>query len=57
MLLGDEDYKSRFANGADHVDTFARAASGRGKGLVAAYRAAAHLPEPIRRPLGRRARG
>jgi CelD/BcsL family acetyltransferase involved in cellulose biosynthesis len=57
LLLGDEAYKGRFANGSYHADTLGRGASLRGRAAIAAYRAGRTLPTPLRRPLGRLARG
>ncbi len=56
LLVGDEDYKGRFANATEHVDTLARTATLRGRALLRAADAARTLPTVVRRPVGRLAR-
>ena len=57
FLIGGEEYKSRFASDVEYMDSFARAASARGRMITAVQARARKLPPALKRPIGRFARG
>jgi glycosyltransferase involved in cell wall biosynthesis/CelD/BcsL family acetyltransferase involved in cellulose biosynthesis len=57
FLIGGEEYKSRFASDVEYMDSYARAATTRGRLITAAQARARKLPPALKRPIGRFARG
>jgi CelD/BcsL family acetyltransferase involved in cellulose biosynthesis len=55
FLLGDEEYKARFATSEPEVRTVAVPGSAKGAAALAAVRAVRRLPAPLRARIGRRA--